>query len=139
MITTRAESNKRKASGKAFQDRHMKKILEAFSSVFPFLTSEDISSCPSCNHGEDIKLSDRFRSLYPVSTECKHGATKYKELYREYNQAVKQTNLLARTDDIIPKLTVQGSNNEALVVVSESDWLSVMIDRAVLKNGGNNN
>ena len=70
--------------------------------------------------------------------KCKHGATEYKERYREYNQAVKQTNLLARTDDMIPKLIVQGINNEALVVVSESDWLSVMTDRAVLKNGGNN-
>ena len=76
-----------------------------------------------------------FRSIYAVSTEFKSGAFKYKELYREYYQAVKQTNSLAIADDIIPQLTVQGSNNEALVVISESDWLNVMVGLAVLKKG----
>mgnify|MGYP001334539563 CR=1 FL=1 len=135
MITTKAESDKRKATGKAFQDRHRRAVLNAFQNEFPELTGNDISSCPSCQHGEDIKLSEYFRSIYAVSTECKSGASKYKELYREYYQAVKQTNSLAIADDIIPQLTVQGSNNEALVVVSESDWLNVMVGLAVLKKG----
>jgi len=80
-------------------------------------------------------LNTRFRNIYPVSTECKHGANKYKELYREYNQSVKQASMIPTSLDIIPVLAVQGSNKHTLIVLAEEDFLNIMKQSADFKNG----
>ena len=43
MITTTVESNKRKASGKAFQDRHVKKIPKTFHLVRNVITVKTLN------------------------------------------------------------------------------------------------
>lgn len=133
MIKTKEESVRRKGIGRSFQERHRRAVLEKFKSDYDFLTEEDITSCPSCSHGEDIKLSQRFREIYPYSTECKRGATEHKTIYKQYNQAMRQARDLALTTDIVPVLAIQGSHNSTLIVLSEQDHLRICKENADLK------
>ena len=129
MIKNSATSQERKEKGQAFQSRVMRMIKSAFFKKFPNLADNDISSCPSCCHGEDISLSKLFRSIFPVSIECKYRTTDYKLVNKNYSQAVEQTQ----------KLAIKRAGQDALMVMSIKDYLDLFTERAVLEEQVKNN
>ena len=121
--------------GQAFQNKIKKQIIDTFSQDFPNCLSnrDDITSCPSCNHGEDIKLSNRFRAIFPVSIECKHRTKEFKLLNGYYDQAVRHTNSLGRTDDIIPILFTKRGTQDSLGVLDSRHLINLFLELALLK------
>ena len=68
MITTTVESNKRKASGKAFQDRHVKKIPKTFHLVRNVITVKTLN----CRINLEICIQFQ-RSVSTVQLSIKSG------------------------------------------------------------------
>ena len=132
MIKNSTTSQERKEKGQAFQSRVMRMIKNAFFKKFPNLVDNDISSCPSCCHGEDISLSKLFRSIFPVSIECKYRTTDYKLVNKNYSQAVEQTLKLGILN-IKPVLAIKRANQDALMVMSIKDYLDLFAERAELE------
>ena len=133
MIRDSHTSNQRKEKGQAFQRRVLNTIVDTLFPSFPYLNREDISSCPSCKHGEDIKMSDRLRAVAPVSIECKYTSKEYKLLTKHFDQTVDQTIKLGRTDNIMPLLTVKRSVRDTLGVMALTDILTLIKENALLK------
>ena len=108
-------------------------ILDSFFKRFPDLQEgKDISSCPSCMHGEDIWFSEKLRSILPVSIECKYRTTDYKLVNKNYTQAVEQTKKLG-IPNIKPVLAIKRANQDALMVMSIQDYLNLFLERAELE------
>ena len=138
MIKNSTTSQERKEKGQAFQSRVMRMIKNAFFKKFPNLADDDISSCPSCCHGEDISLSKVFRSIFPVSIECKYRTTDYKLVNKNYSQAVEQSQKLG-IPNIKPVLAIKRAGQDALMVMSIKDYLDLFTERAVLEEQVKNN
>ena len=118
MVRDKLESLKRKIKGQDFQQKVLRKMLDKATSIDEtFKEGSDISSCVSCGHGEDIWLSDKLRKLFPFSTECKFRIEDYKTIRQHYTQALRQTNQLTRTDNIIPHVIINNALNSALSVI----------------------
>ena len=134
MIKDKFTSHLRKEKGQAFQSRCKKYIVETFFRKFSHLVdNKDITSCPSCHHGEDLWLSDELREILPVSIECKYRATDYKHINKNYDQAVEQTRKLARTDSIIPLLFIKRGTQDALAVLRIQHLLDLYLELAEVK------
>ena len=134
MIKDKFTSHLRKEKGQAFQYRCKKYIVETFFRKFSHLVdNKDITSCPSCVHGEDLWLSNELREILPVSIECKYRATDYKHINKNYDQAVEQTRKLARTDSIIPLLFIKRGTQDALAVLRIQHLLDLYLELAEVK------
>ena len=135
MVRDKLESLKRKIKGQDFQQRVLRKMLDKATSIDEtFKEGSDISSCVSCGHGEDIWLSDKLRNLFPVSTECKFRTEDHKTIRQHYTQAVRQTNQLARTDNIIPHVVINHGVGSALSVINLDHLLDLLATNHLLKS-----
>ncbi len=135
MINDKIASAHIKNLGQAFQNKIKKQIIETFSKYFPeyFTEKDDITSCPSCSHGEDIKLSHRLRKILPVSIECKSRQNEFKQINKYYRQAVRHTNSLGRTDDIIPILFTKRGTQDSLGVLDSQHLINLLLELALYK------
>ena len=134
MIRTATESHRRKSVGERFQKIVRNAILYKFLPTFSFLSKDDVTSCPMCGHGEDIKLAERLRMILPVSIECKYCKAKgLKQVFDWYDDSVSNTNRLARVQDTIPILAMQRGKHYPLWVLSQDDALSLFHQLAELK------
>ena len=134
MIRDKITSHLRKEKGQAFQKKCVNYIKQIFFKVFPELDDiTDITSCPSCKHGEDIWLSNRLRALLPVSIECKDRSKEFKLINQYYKQAVDQTRKLGRTDNISPLLITKRGSHDALGVLHLQDLLNLYLKVAMLE------
>ena len=82
-----------------------------------------------------IKL---FRSIFPVSIECKYRTTDYKLVNKNYSQAVEQTQKLG-IPNIKPVLAIKRAGQDALMVMSIKDYLDLFTERAELEQQVKNN
>ena len=134
MIRTAAESHRRKSIGERFQKLVRSSILEKFIDICPWLSAEDITSCPMCKHGEDLKFTERLRMIFPVSIECKYCTTKgLKQVFDWYDDSVRNTTKLARVLDTIPILAMQRGKHVPLWVMSQDDALNLFHKLAELE------
>ncbi|MGI0010135.1 MAG: hypothetical protein ACREAE_01900 [Nitrosopumilaceae archaeon] len=82
------------------------------------LHHDDVISRSSGATGEDVILSERARTMFPFTFECKNR--KAFALYKDYEQAV--TN---NPDPALyrPVLVIKQNNSRPLVVLDAEDWL----------------
>ena len=122
MIDSAKESHKRKLKG----EKHQQECIDDIVEVFPELFGE-LSSCPNCKHGEDIKMSEKARDILPISIECKTSKQGYSKAYHDLAQAQHQTRKLGRAeDDITPVALVNAEAMPILAVLYNKDLLKIL-------------
>ena len=114
--------------GQAFQNKIKKQIIDTFSQDFPNCLSnrDDITSCPSCNHGEDIKLSNRFRAIFPVSIECKKNENKEIEIDLRAQTSCKGIFAAGDVTNIPFKQLMIASGQGVIAALSAIDYLNYL-------------
>lgn len=103
-----------KAKGRRLQTQVASDLCAAFG-----LPPDDVRSCPSGSHGEDVQLSDAARRLVPWSIECKNQERL--NLWAAFEQA--EANAAGHT----PVVVAKRNRHDALCTMRWSDALALLV------------
>jgi len=105
-----------KAKGRRLQ-QWVRDILRLYGKEVG-LEDDDIKSTSMGASGEDVQLSPRARSYYPISIECK--SRKAFAVYKDYDQAISNAGLNQ------PVLVIKADRRNALCVVDAEYFFQLL-------------
>jgi len=114
---TMASARYSKNKGVQWQNKSKSMILESFGQV---LTDEDITTAIMGENGEDLKLSEYARSVFPYSVECKAAKTGYTPAHNALEQAAENAK------DLTPVVFAKQNFKQPIAILYLDDFLRIV-------------